>query len=476
MATADTNNVATYFLVEDEWGTDLETIAAEKRGKMYGAGISSSTLSMDKETVSSDVLSSDRMRDNDSVVGISCSGDLGFQLSSYDWDIPLAHALASEASYIFSKTYTGTSVTTTKANNRFTISSGGTVGLTVGAEVYISGLTAHAANVGRFKITAVTANSFTVSGNSLENETSVAATNVIVRTDRVRPGDLVVASSTTITSTSLDFTSLGLEVGQWFTMGGLSDAENVGKRFRIASVTANTITINSGTLKTASGQSSTGYLIAKRIKNGVKKTSILVQFHHTDVETFSTYSGLRTGGVKLNFEAKKVITGTFSYMGKKPGASTSSISPLLIPAEVTEPLTASNNIGSIIEGGTVISTGIKTIDLDVNNYLRSKPSVGTQYPIDIGYGYCECTGTLEAYFSDLRLLSKVLNHTETSIEYGSTDAKGNMIQFSLLRVVLTSGSPSLGGGNQDSMLNINFKSLKHPDSGSVIIIDSLNVE
>jgi hypothetical protein len=34
----------------------------------------------------------------------------------------------------------------------------------------------------------------------------------------------------------------------------------------------------------------------------------------------------------------------------------------------------------------------------------------------------------------------------------------------------------LGGGNQDSMLNINFKSLKHPDSGSVIIIDSLNVE
>lgn len=467
MTTADTNRVSLFFAPEATWGEAIGTSAAAP--KMYEVRMTGETLGHSKQTVTSNTIRTDRMRDTISEVGASAEGDINFELAAKDWDIMLEGVLATNTSWIFSKTFTGVA-SAENTGNKFSVSSGDFSEFAVGAEVWVEGFTTNARNNGRFYITAIASGEITVSGNVLTDESP--AGEVTFKTNKVVPGDLVVATATTVTSASFDFTTLGLEVGQYVLLGAQTTASN-DKTVKIASIAASTLTFEVGSSLSTDSADSDAWICGKRIKNGIVGKSYLIEKHFGDIDKLMVFQGMRPGSMTLNVESQAIVNGTISFMGKAGGSGDTTVSGSRVDASITDALNATTNVGSIKEGGSSLSTAIRSVTMEVANNLRNKPAVGSKSGIDIGYGFIDVTGSVNAYFEDRTLLDKMIDHTESSLEFRFTDADSNVLHFTLPRLYFTAGNPTTPGGNEDVMIPLEYTCVRDQTTDSVIIVDML---
>jgi hypothetical protein len=137
-------------------------------------------------------------------------------------------------------------VTTISATSEYNVAD--ETGIAVGSLVYASGF-ADAANNGLKNVSAVAAGVVTVSETLVNDGSPTAGANIVVVGVTGAAGDIDVDSTGTlpaITSTTLDFTTLGLTVGEWIYVGGdsastaFSTAANNGFA-RISSILANRV-------------------------------------------------------------------------------------------------------------------------------------------------------------------------------------------------------------------------------------------
>lgn len=261
-------------------------------------------------------------------------------------------------------------------------------------------------------------------------------------------------------------------VGSWVRVKGAAQALNNGV-WKVTAKNSTTMTVanSTGVLEATS----TAQVIGKNLRNGTTKQSLLVEKQYEDLtNNYINYRGMRVAGLSLNIATEQIVTGVIRLMGERGRTATATVSGSLTGPGSVDSMTASLNVGSVTEGGSSLTTALKTISFDLNNNLRSLAGIGNVAAIGINMGSLMVTGRVEAYFEDAVLLNKVINHTSSSLEFRCTDPAGNVMVFTFSQLRWT-GNPANPGIDQDVMLPLDFSCERETTNNIMMQIDSLAV-
>ncbi|MDR7034493.1 phage tail tube protein [Mesorhizobium sp. BE184] len=295
-------------------------------------------------------------------------------------------------------------------------------------------------------------------------------------------------------STTLNFTTLGLRVGQWVKIGGAADANTfaflvtagaVARRqawARITAITATKLTLDNLPAGWAT-DSGTGKTIqvffGDQIKNGTALFGGTIErgFMGQAVPTYIIQRGMIAGEGSFEFNTEGAAKSVFTFTGLSGEIGTVSLDPTPDDATTNPIMAAGVNVGRIAENGACLTSPnwMQSLQIAVNNNLRPKmgltcgEAVG---PVDIGAGAFDVTASAPVYFGDSVLAAKVLSGTPTNIN--TRIAKNNQAMiFALPRITFTEGSPSAGGKNQDVMLPLSGTASADPLTAAHLICDRL---
>jgi hypothetical protein len=354
----------------------------------------------------------------------------------------------------------------------------------------------------------VRASGFTAAGNNglFRVESGSGATSVVVPsspglTDEAAPpaaarlkvvglqgasGDLVAAADG-ITSTSLDFTTLGLAVGQWIKIGGTGSAFRFATAAcngwaRIIAIAATKLTLDNlpATWTTDAGTGKTlRVFFGDRLKNGVEKLGQTLErgFLGQDVPVYMVDKGMVCGQMELSFPYDDKATWVATFMGMSGGVGTTSLDDTPDAATTNPIMAAGVNAGRIAENGAAVlgPNFVRSLTLSINGNLREQGAIrgdGSFGPVGIGVGSLDVMATPETYFGSDTLLNKLFAGTPTNIN-ARLDKDGQALVFAVPRMVFGDGVPNAGGKNQDVMLSMPATASKDPLTEAHLLIDRL---
>ena len=390
----------------------------------------------------------DRQVADNILVDSSPAGQIGGELSFGTFDDFMLGAQA-QANWTGVLRATNAAATSTSV---YTIASGGTVAVT-GHLVRGFGFT-NAANNAINAVSASTATTVTVSGTPLTIEAAGAAKGIRIWGFTSTAGDIA-ATLTGLSSTTLDFTTLGLTVGQWiwpqnFATGACNTP------IRITAITAHAITCDN--LPTA-WAADAGTAVAIRVqmseflRNGVTPQSYSIERVHSDTTPvqYFAFKGFYVDKATINLAPSAVCDLTFDFKGQLATQGTTSASTGSYLASTSSSVMSNAGVLRLNEGGT--PTGfLKKFTLTLGNTTREQKGVGTLGNIGIGQGRFMAQATFEAYFTSGALYQKFLNATTTSLATAVKDNSGNAYVFTLPLVKLSAAKVTAGAINQDVTL------------------------
>jgi hypothetical protein len=337
-----------------------------------------------------------------------------------------------------------------------------------------------AANNGLFPITGSTGT--TITGTfTIEASPPVTARTKVVGFQG-SSGDIVatITGGSALTSTTLNFTTLGLIVGQWVKLsneGGafsFNTAANNGFA-RISAIAANRLSfdITQGIFAADAGTGKTiRVYFGDTIRNGVTQATYRVEKQYTLAGglRYSYASGQQPSSLALNAQTRGVITATLSWMGsdltapsatRDSGAVTEAISSNSV-------LDGSNSVPMIIEAGAVLGAPnyVNGFAFTLDNGLRGQNAIGSPGAIGIGMGRAGITGTLTTYFGDETLLTKLRNVTASGATIAFRDGANLCAEvWDIPRLKYTGGFPEVPGIDTDLMTPLAFQALRDIANG-----------
>lgn len=376
------------------------------------------------------------------------------------------------------------------ADDSFVVSGGLETGFVAGMMIQVIGTTS-ATNDGVFVCdTTGASNKITVREN-LTDEAEVPASaslRIVGFTNTTAAsGDLktsVTAGTGTengITSSALDLTTFGLAAGDWIKISGSDTAANNGW-CRVKSTATNEIVLDRAPSGFAADSTATDIKVwmGDKITNGVIEKAGTLEQEFSDQTTvpYLYLTGSHVSSFRLDIATTSIITGSAAFMSsnaedwtttRKSGATT-------VATTTTDILQSSADVGRIAENGSTISGSNFIIDmsLEINNNTRRRFAVGQANPVGIGAGRCVVTGRANTYFDDTTLANKVLNNTDTSLDFVLEDADSNAFLVDIPTVNFTAGSPNVPGIDQDVNLPLDYQGIKDATLGYTIKIQQFH--
>jgi hypothetical protein len=455
---------------------------------MRTARITGETLAFSPQYVDSAEIRADRML-GDPIKNMQAStGAINFELS-YPLDLsPISEIYRSAFfnSWVNTPTFfndqVASAVISNAASSTYTVTSGGATVL-AGMIVQASGFT-NAANNQVF--TAVTGSGTTIVGTALGLVTEAAppgTAKLKVVGVQGASGDIV-ATSTGLTSTILDFTTLGLVVGQWVKLGGLGG----GNRFigtvanndwvRITSITAHVLGLDNRPTAWAADTAAAQTIkvwFGDQIKNGVTPASVSIErgFLGQTIPTYIVNTGMEVGGLLTTITSKAKITSTATFMGMGGGESTVTLAASPDVATTNLVMAANANVGRLgVNGSQLVGPNwSKSITFQIENNLRTIESVDAASPVDIREGDCKVTGTMDTYFgSDTELAAF---YAGTTRPINTRVAKNSQaIIFQVPRATYRGGgTPNATAVNTDVMASFQYQASIDVATNAHIILD-----
>lgn len=433
----------------------------------------SSSLAFNPQTVTSSEIRSDRQVTDLILVGMQAGGDVGHEVSFNAVDDDLEEAMQGTWS-------NNPSITVVTADTEISDVSATTITVAAGGAAFVAGMLALTSGFGAAgnnkvaRVVSSTATSvvFPAATYTAEGVIPVGATLRAVGFSGVA-GDIV-ATASGLTSTALNFTTLGLFPGEWVRIGGatvgsqFATAANTGWA-RIATVTANAITFGALPVGWAA-DAGTGKTIevytGDFLVNGTTKRSNTFERQYLDHApvTYEYLTGMVADQITVTAQAQAIATYTVQYVGAGGQAVTTRAAGATDVAAPTKAvLNTSSNVGRIGFGGAAI-TGpnyVTSAAFTINNNLRRQNAVGSLAAVGVGNGEFTVTGTLETYFGDASVLGKILDNSLTSydLRLGRADGNREQIIFDFPSIKLSSGSPAVSGKNADVMLSAGFTAI-----------------
>jgi len=441
--------------------------------------VTSHGLKPNVETVISGEIRADRQIADAILVGAGASGDIGVELSFNALDDFLEAAMGgtwSNTPTIVNATI-DTEISDVSATT-LTVASGGAAFVT-GMLTWMSGF-ATAGNNKLARVSSSTGTSIVYPSSTFTVESAQIPVGARVRVVGFEgaSGDIVAAASG-LTSTTLDFTTLGLSVGEWVKIGG----DTVGSQFataalngwaRISAVAAHVLTFDvlpaSWTTDSGTGKTVQVFM-GDYLINGTVKRSFTFERQQQDTAStiYELFAGQFVDKLALSFKAKSVITGQISVKGKAAAAGTSRVSGASdVAAPTFDVMNASSNVGQIILNGTAIQSVGPNFVLEgsINiaaNGIEAIP-VGSLGPIDVVPGEFNVSGSLNTYLGDTTILSQLIANTAIGFQtkLGRADGNRESYVFDLPRIKWSSGGSDVGGKNQLRQTMANYQALRDP--------------
>jgi len=431
----------------------------------------------------SDELRSDRGRADALLTGLDAAGGISYPMVFPFPDSP-SHTDLESAFY---NTFTRraerfndggltpiTNVATT--NTVLTVTTGTT--FQVGHLVKFSGFTT-AANNGVFRCTTASATVPRFVGSTLTNETPPAGARVKVVGFQGASGDIT-ATATGLGSTALDFTTLGLAVGDWIKIG---DSVTSGNRFataalngvaRITAIAATALTLDhrpTGWTTDAGTSKTITVWAGDTLTHGTTQIGQTIERGILDVTGASTeytpYKGLVVDEWMLRASMGAAIDVAVRYIGL--GLTTPSTSPLDASPDAALLQTAFPAfVGRmhIIAGGTstgafgsnvslsspTVGTGIcRSASIKLSNNSARREVLGLAYPRGVAAQSLSVTVSFEEYFATQTAATYNRAGTLTSVFLYGMNANSNQgFLISVPRgVVQQSADGNMTGMNEE---------------------------
>jgi hypothetical protein len=276
------------------------------------------------------------------------------------------------------------------------------------------------------------------------------------------------AASTITGAAGTDYTALIAD--QWVRIEANGNA-NDGAVVQVVSRTSTVLTITGSTLTSSVASAN---VTGRRLRNGTTKKSFFIEADFSDITAVKYFTGMRVDQVAVNVNTDQIVTGTFSFVGKAGAtASTTVASTVVASAGTNTPMTAAANVVNLMEGGAALGTSVQSLDFTVANNLRAQRKVGQKPALGVGVGGVDVTGNLNAYFEDITLYQKFINHTESSLSFRFKDASGNVIVVTVPSLYYTAGDPQITGQDADVFVNLGWTARKDPTNDYTIQLDFL---
>jgi hypothetical protein len=291
-------------------------------------------------------------------------------------------------------------------------------------------------------------------------------------------GDIVAVTSggNALTSTVLDFTTLGLNLGEYIRIGG----DAAGTFFatagcngfaRISAIAAHRLSFSivpaswaadAGTSKTI--QVFTGdYLV-----NGITQRSFTIERQQQDLASpsYEYFLGDQVDALSLTLKAATIIDGTLNFMGLSATAGTVRASGATdIAANTNLVLNSAANVGRLAIGGVQVSgpSFIQELAFDLKNNIARETSVGSLYATGLRDGELALGGNLVVYFGDLTMLNYVLNDSVVGLNFrtGRSDGYRQSLLFDIPSAKITGTSP-VNAKNQSRMFTGRYDAKRDP--------------
>lgn len=295
-------------------------------------------------------------------------------------------------------------------------------------------------------------------------------------------GDItaVTAGGNALVSTALNFTTLGLMVGQWVKIssegGAFSFATAANNGFaRISAITATRLSfdITQGVFAADTGTGKTiRVYFGDTIRNGtIQATYRWEKQYQLSVGTrYSYFSGQQPAALTISGETRGVLGVTMTLLGsdgtapaaaRDAGAVTEAISTNTV-------LDASNSIPMIMEAGAPLGAPnyVSGFSFTLDNGLRARNAIGSVGAIGIGLGRISMTGTLTTYFGDESLLGKLRGGIASGTTIAFRDAANLKAQiWDVPRLKYNSGFPEVPGIDTDLTTPLGFQGLRDLANG-----------
>lgn len=466
--------------------------------RMRPMRLTGESLAYAPQFVSSNEIRSDRMNADPIKINEQNQGGINFELSLFP-DLSLGSELFRSAFYNpwTIQPYRDNDGT---ADSNITDVNAGTQTVTVtnvapqngafvvGHLVRFTGFTA-AANNGKFRCSTGSSTAPVFVGSGLVADSApVAAARMKVVGFQGAAGDIT-ATATGLGSTALDFTTLGLVVGQWVKIGDLDSATfqfgtaALNDWARITAIAATALTLDNlpaGWTTDTGAAKTIRVFFGDTIKNGTTRSSLSLErsFLGQTTPTHILQKGMVAGALNLDLTSEQIITGSFDMQGLTGSQGTVANGTSYDAASTNKVMSANVHVGRIAEAGSAVGSPnwIRSLQLKLDNNLRNLTAVGTVGSVDINPGDCAVTGTLEAYFGSNAFLTKLLNGTASNLNARASIANVAANGFEgyvigLPRVILTGGSPSAGAKNQDVTIPLTFQASIDTTTNAQIIAD-----
>lgn len=334
-----------------------------------------------------------------------------------------------------------------------------------------------AANIGLFPVTASTATTVAVTGGAAEASPPVGARLKVVGAQGAS-GDItaVTAGGNALVTTTLDWTTMGLIVGQWVKIssegGNYSFATSGCNVYaRISAISATRLSFDVVTGSSWAADTGTSKTIrvywGDTIRNGVTPASYRIEKSYVlDAgQRYAYYRGMQVGTIAVSAETRAVVTATVSWTGSDstPMSPTRDSGAVTLASPAGTVLDSSNSVPLLLEAGTTLASPnyVSSFSFTLENNLRAQSAVGTAGAVGIGMGRSVFTGNLNTYFGDETILTKLINNTASSVTITLRDqATFKSDLWDVPRLKYSSGTPETTGVDTDIFSNLAFQGLR----------------
>lgn len=327
------------------------------------------------------------------------------------------------------------------------------------------------------KVTSSTATTVVVGASGTNETAPAAAARLKVVGFEGASGDIT-ATASGLASTTLNFTTLGLMVGQWLKVGGSA----AGNRFtnvaanndwvRLIAIAANALTfdnlpvgwgVDAGTSKTIR------VFFGDVIRNGLVRCPLSIEkaFLGQAAPTYVMHRGMTADTFSLRYETDRAVIASVNFMGMTGEQGTSAFGNTYedVPDPNVYPVLTSNvSVAAINEAGAALAAPAwaQSLEFTIGNNLRRINAIGNIGAVALGVGDVSAQGRLNTYFGSNALYQKLLAGTVTNLSARAQNTRvpgtsGHALIHTKPRITFTDGNPNVGGKNTDVMLPLAFE-------------------
>lgn len=356
--------------------------------------------------------------------------------------------------------------------------------------VFSRGFT-NSANNGLFEVTGdstTTVTEVTVSSFVDETPTEASGASLEVAGVRAGAGDLdfnVSGITATITSTTLDFTTLGLTVGQFIHVGGLvagnqfDGANNFGYA-RVTAIAANTLSLDklfSGATTDTANSEQIDLLYGRFIRNvDVDASNFVERTFQFEFAAPNLLSGPATGfeyaignycnSMALNLPLTDKATVTFGFVGLSTDDITSTRKTNAATPVLPNQTTAFNTSSDIARlriqktDETGITTCFKSLTLTFNNNVSPEKCLGTLGATFVNFGNFDVDIEAQVLFTSEEVTNAIKNNTTVQMDFVLTNDNG-AIAFDVPSMTMGDGSREYPV-NESVLINVSGTAFADP--------------